>query len=68
MFTLPLANQAFINGGQLIIGWANNPILTNVTINFTGEWNPQSSSRRKRDTSLPDTVDSISGLKGIAVR
>jgi hypothetical protein len=26
-----------INNGQLIIGWENNPILTNVKIVFTGE-------------------------------
>ena len=26
----------FINGGQLIVGWENNPILTNVTIELTG--------------------------------
>ena len=27
----------FINGGQLIVGWENNPILTDVTISITGK-------------------------------
>ena len=31
------ANIIFINGGQLIVGWENDPILTNVTISITGK-------------------------------
>ena len=30
------ADIVYINGGQLIIGWENNPILTNVTISIMG--------------------------------
>lgn len=33
------ADLIFINGGQLIVGWENDPILTNVEIVLTGEKN-----------------------------
>jgi len=64
------ANMVLINGGQFIIGFENAPILTNVTLNLTGEMNDVS-ARRKRDTSanqINDTqgFDSIGG-RGIAV-
>ena len=54
------ANIIFINGGQLIIGWENNPILTNVTISMTG---------KKADAAaylLPDKLTMIN-FKSIGV-
>ena len=54
------ANIIFINGGQLIIGWENNPILTNVTISITGK------KEDALDYLLPDKYTSI-GFKSIGV-
>lgn len=49
----------FINGGQLIIGWENDPILTNVEIVLKGE-------KDSIDFYLPDGQSKIGG-KGIGV-
>ena len=51
------ANMIFINGGQLIAGWENDPILTNVSIVLTGE-------KDSLDFRLPNGLDKIGG-KGI---
>ena len=42
----------FISGGQLIIGWENQPILTNVNINLVGEKN-------SLNYQLPNGMESI---------
>jgi hypothetical protein len=49
-----------ISGGQLIIGWENNPILTNVTIVLNGEFSTI-------PIVLPQGYDQINS-KGIGVR
>ena len=49
----------FINGGQMIVGWENNPILTNVEISLTGVKNDL-------QFMLPDGIQTIGG-KGIGV-
>jgi len=54
-----VANMIFINGGQLIVGWENDPILTNVTITLTGVKNTT-------NFILPDGIEKIGG-KGIGV-
>jgi hypothetical protein len=60
------ANMLLINGGQLIIGWENNPILTNVTLNLTGDLTYRM-QRRKRDANLMlQGFDAVNG-KGIGV-
>jgi len=43
----------FINGGQLIVGWENNPILTNVTISLTG------TKAQSSPFLLPDALNMI---------
>ncbi|CAF0756351.1 unnamed protein product [Brachionus calyciflorus] len=53
------ADVIFINGGQLIVGWENNPILTNVDIILNGQ-------KDFLNYKLPNQVDSIGG-KGIGV-
>lgn len=53
------ADVIFINGGQLIIGWENDPILTKVEIVLNGQ-------RNSLDYKLPNFVDSIGG-KAIGV-
>lgn len=53
------ANIIFINGGQLIIGWENNPILTNVEIVLWGE-------KSKSVFKLPEGFSMI-GSKGMGV-
>ncbi len=64
------ANMILLNGGQLIIGWEKDPILTAVTVNLTGELN-DISTRRKRDLSANQVNDSQGfdsiGEKGIGV-
>ncbi len=52
-------NMIFVNGGQLIIGWENDPILTNVEIVLTGEKN-------SLQFILPNGMDKIGG-KGMGV-
>lgn len=54
-----VTDMLFINGGQLIVGWENKPILTNVEIVITGQKN-------KLNFTLPDEVSMIGG-KGIGV-
>ena len=49
----------FINGGQLIIGWENKPILTNVEIVINGD-------KKSIMYALPNKIDSI-GHKAIGV-
>ena len=49
-----------INNGQLIIGWENNPILTNVKIVFTGEYG------NLNINNLPQGFDQIKA-KGMGV-
>ena len=49
----------FINGGQLIIGWENDPITKNVEIILTGQKNDPS-------FKLPNQLDFIGG-KGMGV-
>ena len=49
----------FINGGQLIIGWENDPILTDVQILVNGE-------KSGLGYKLPNNIDSI-GYKAIGV-
>lgn len=49
----------FINGGQLIIGWENDPITKNVEIVLTGQKNDPS-------FKLPNQIEFIGG-KGIGV-
>lgn len=49
----------FINGGQLIIGWENKPIMTNVDIILRG-------SKDSLNFYLPDGISNIGG-KGIGV-
>lgn len=53
------ANMIFINGGQLIAGWENDPILTNVSIVLTG-------TKDELDFRLPNGLTKIGG-KGIGV-
>ncbi|CAF0710276.1 unnamed protein product [Brachionus calyciflorus] len=53
------ADVIFINGGQLIVGWENNPILTNVEIVLNGQ-------KDTLDYKLPNQIDSIGG-KAIGV-
>ncbi|CAF0978946.1 unnamed protein product, partial [Brachionus calyciflorus] len=53
------ADVIFINGGQLIVGWENDPILTNVKIILNGQ-------KDFLNYKLPNQVDSIGG-KGIGV-
>ena len=43
----------FINGGQLIVGWENDPILTNVTIALTG------TKAQSAPYLLPDNLNMI---------
>ncbi len=50
-----------INGGQLIIGWENNPILTSVKIVLTGELS------NVNINNLPQGFDQIKS-KGIGVK
>ncbi len=52
-------NVIFINGGQLIVGWEDSPILTNVVITLTGELNSY-------NFTLPDQLSMIGG-KAIGV-
>lgn len=52
-------DMILINGGQLIIGWEKDPILTNVTIVLTGE-------KGSLNLRLPNGLDQIGG-KGIGV-
>lgn len=52
-----VADMIFINGGQLIIGREDDPILTNVTITLTGE-------KKGLDFILPNGFEKIGG-KGI---
>ena len=60
------ANMILVNGGQLIIGWENNPILTNVTVNLTGDLTYRL-ERRKRDANpMLQGFEQING-KGIGV-
>jgi hypothetical protein len=54
-----VADMVFINGGQLIIGWEDNPILKDVEIVLTGE-------KDSMNFVLPDQVSSIGG-KAIGV-
>lgn len=49
----------FINGGQLIIGWENDPILTDVKIVFVG-------TKDSLNFKLPDGINLIGG-KGMGV-
>ena len=49
----------FIDGGQLIVGWENDPILTNVTISMTG-------TKDQESYILPNNIDSIT-VKTIGV-
>ncbi len=53
------AQFIFIDGGQLIVGWENNPILTNVEIVLLGTLN-------SFEFTLPDEMTTIGG-KGIGV-
>lgn len=53
------AEIIFINGGQLIIGWENDPILTNVTITLKGQ-------KKSFDFLLPNGLEKIGG-KAIGV-
>lgn len=55
-----VADMILINGGQLIIGWENNPILKNVEIEITGEKN-------SLQFTLPDQNQRPFGGKGIGV-
>lgn len=54
------ANIIFINGGQLIIGWETNPMLTNVEIVLTG-------NKASADYKLPNELPSVIGNKAIGV-
>ena len=54
------ANVIFINGGQLIVGWENDPILTNVTIELIG------TKTNRYDFILPDQSTTF-GSKSIGV-
>ena len=54
-----VANIIFINGGQLIVGWENDPILTNVTITLTGVKN-------SLNFFLPNGIERVGG-KAIGV-
>ncbi len=62
------ANMVLINGGQLIVGFENNPILTNVTLNLTGDLNTSVARRRRAlaDTNFTQGFSLIQG-KGIGV-
>ncbi len=53
------ADLIFINGGQLIVGWENNPILTNVKIILNG-------FKNSLKFFLPNGLENIGG-KGIGV-
>ena len=53
------AEMIFINGGQLIVGWENDPILTNVEIVLHGV-------KDSLNFRLPDGINLIGG-KGIGV-
>ncbi len=53
------AEIIFINGGQLIIGWENDPMLNNVTILLNGE-------KSSANYILPNGLSSIGG-KAIGV-
>ena len=53
------ANVIFINGGQLIAGWVNNPIKSNVKIVLNGQKNVS-------NFILPNGIDHI-GMKAIGV-
>lgn len=53
------ADVIFINGGQLIVGWENDPMLNNVEIVLNGV-------KDALDYKLPNRIDSIGG-KGIGV-
>jgi len=53
------ADLIFINGGQLIVGWENNPILTNVKIVLNG-------FKNSLRFFLPNGLENIGG-KGIGV-
>lgn len=53
------ADLIFINGGQLIVGWENDPILTNVTIVLNG-------IKNELRFVLPNGLENIGG-KGIGV-
>lgn len=54
-----VTDMLFINGGQLIVGWENNPILRNVEIVLMGEKNDL-------NFTLPDDVSMVGG-KAIGV-
>lgn len=54
-----VTDMLFINGGQLIVGWENNPILKNVEIVITGE-------KDELNFTLPDEVSMVGG-KAIGV-
>lgn len=54
-----VTDMIFINGGQLIVGWENNPILTDVEIVLMGE-------KDALHFTLPDDVSMIGG-KAIGV-
>lgn len=54
-----VAELIFINGGQLIVGWEDKPIQTNVEIRLMGE-------KGSLDFYLPDGFNTIGG-KGIGV-
>ena len=53
-------DMILINGGQLIIGWENDPILTDVKIIFTGEFD------KVTINDLPTGFDQIKA-KGLGV-
>ena len=53
------ADIIFINGGNLIIGWENDPILTNVTIKLNGQ-------KDQVNYMLPNGLETIGG-KAIGV-
>ena len=50
----------FIDGGQMIVGWENNPILTDVTITVTGK------KAEAFTYTLPNEIDPL-GYKAIGV-
>lgn len=60
------ANMILINGGKLIIGWENNPILTNVTVNLTGDLTYRLERRKREANPMLQGFDKING-KGIGV-